>query len=100
MDCDIKNESPYFAKTQPDLLDEVERKPFLAIQCSIASCVEFKVLSPNFNQYDVIVKKFAKKACGKLKDLDGQIKYISNVAFVISVAMKYKKNGTVQIDRK
>jgi hypothetical protein len=46
----------------------------------------------------VTIKKFAKKVHGKLKDLDGQVEYISNVAFVIVVAMKYKKNGTVQIE--
>ncbi len=46
------------------------------------------------------IRKFAKKAHGKLKDLDGHLEYTSNVAFAIAVAMKYKKNGIVQIDRK
>jgi hypothetical protein len=50
LDCEAKIEPPYLATTQLDMLDEVGRKLFLAIQCSIASCVEFNVLSPNFNQ--------------------------------------------------
>jgi hypothetical protein len=50
LDCDAKNEPSYLATIQPDMLDEVGRKLFLAIQCSIASFVEFIVLSPNFNQ--------------------------------------------------
>jgi arginine-tRNA-protein transferase len=86
-------------KRQPDVLDESGRKLSLAIQCSIAGCVELGVLSPDFNQQDVTVRKFAEKAHGKLKDLDGQVEYTSNVAFAIAAAMKRKRNGTVQIDR-
>jgi hypothetical protein len=49
MDCDAKSEPPYLATTQLDVLDKVGRKLFLAIQCSIASCAKFCVLSPYFN---------------------------------------------------
>jgi hypothetical protein len=87
-------------KRQADVLDESGRKLSLAIQCSIAGCVELGVLSPDVNQQDVTVRKFAEKAHGKLKDLDGQVEYTSNVAFAIAAAMKRKRNGTVQIDQR
>ncbi len=45
-------------KRQPDVLDESGRKLSLAIQCSIAGCVELGVLSPDFNQQDVTVRKW------------------------------------------
>jgi hypothetical protein len=50
LDCDAKSEPPYLVTTQPNVLDEVGRKLFLAIQCSIASCAKFNVLFPYFNQ--------------------------------------------------
>ncbi|KAH9534067.1 hypothetical protein CY35_18G087300 [Sphagnum magellanicum] len=86
-------------KRQSDVLDEAGQKLSLAIQCSIAGCVELGLLPPDFNQQEVTVRKFTDKARGKLKDLDGHVEYTSNVAFVIAAAMKHKQSHIVQVDQ-